>query len=129
MSLGSDFSAVDDLDANLTFLSGDVPEELAFAQALVRRISTPRGGLFYRQDYGLDVRELIGDTANPAIVAKQIAGEIKKDQRVTSSTCSILAIGETWQISISATAQSGVTYTLTVNVSQVTVDLLKVTTS
>lgn len=128
MGFGSDFSGVEDLDANLTFLSGDQPEALALAQAVARRITTPRGGLFYRQSYGDDIRNYISDTANAGIVAQQVSAEIRKDERISACDTQITAVGETWMMVIGCTASTGATFTLTIAVSAVTVTLLAVDT-
>lgn len=137
-SYGSDFAGVDDLDPNLTFLTD---ERVAFAQAIARRITTPRGraqpdpgagGLFYRQNYGDDIRNYISSSANAATVAQQINAEVRKDERVLTCATTITSIGVAanvqWQININVTPKTGAPFSLTLAVGSVTVSLLKVTT-
>lgn len=126
MSLGSDFSGFDDLDPRLTFLEGDANEITACAQAVARRFITPRGGLFYDQSYGLDLRAFLSDTANPDLVAKQICAEARKEQRVTDCAASITVNGDTWTVVINPSIDTGRSFTLTLAVSAVTVELLTV---
>jgi phage baseplate assembly protein W len=89
MSLGSDFSAVDDLDFALTFLEGEEHERLAFIQAIQRRLSTPRGALFYDPSYGLDLRNFLSDNLSPKVMQGIIAAEIRKDERVENAEVSV----------------------------------------
>lgn len=55
------------------------------ANALGRRLITPRGGLFYDPDYGLDVRSYLHaamSNAKIAELANDIEAECRKDPRV-----------------------------------------------
>jgi phage baseplate assembly protein W len=128
-TFGSDFSAVEDFDANWTFLEGDAGEALALTQALARRLSTPRGGLFYDPAYGLDIRGFIADSVSPADAAAQIENECRKDERVDDAKCTITASGEgastVWTVDIRCAATTGKVYNMTLEVSRLSVTLLK----
>lgn len=130
MGFGSDFSGVDDLDPTLAFLTGDADERVALAQAIARRLSTPRGGLFYDPAYGYDLRQLISSTSDPTTEEQKIEDECTKDERVKSATVSITVIGhgpqKTWQIEIECTTNDGTKFVFTLSVSSVTVQLLTV---
>lgn len=129
MTFGSDFDGVDSIDANWSFLDGEANDTKAFVQAIARRYLTPRGGLFYRPDYGFDLRTLVSDNVDPSLAEAMIAVEALGDERVADCRASIVASGpnngRTWQITIVVTAKTGATYTLTLSVSAVTVELLK----
>lgn len=128
-TFGADFSAVEDFDANWTFLEGDAGEARALAQAVARRLITPRGGLFYDPAYGMDIRAFIADTTTPEDAVAQIENEARKDERVDDCKCTITVVGEgastIWTVQIHCTATTGKAFDLTLEVSRVTVALLK----
>jgi hypothetical protein len=128
-TFGSDFAAVEDFDANLTFLEGDAGEARALSQALARRLSTPRGGNPFDPAYGLDIRGFIADIVSAEDAEAQIENECRKDERVDDVTCTITVSGEgtdaIWTVNILCTATVGKTFNLTLEVSAVTVSLLK----
>jgi len=76
--LGDDLSGHDDLDASLAPATG----RRALAQAIARRLSTRRGGLFYAPHYGYDLKRFIGTTVQPAIIQAGAEAECLKDERV-----------------------------------------------
>jgi hypothetical protein len=124
---GTDFAGVEDIDANWTFL-GDGNSIVALTHALARRYMTPRGGLFYDQSYGLDLRSFISETYNPSTVETMIAAEARKDERVDDATATIAVTGhgpeKTWRVSIVGQTTSGEAFSLVLAVSSVTVALL-----
>ncbi len=66
------------------------------ANAIGRRLITPRGGLFYDLDYGFDVRSYCNAALTRGKMAELIAGvesECAKDERVQSARASIQATG------------------------------------
>jgi len=116
MSLGSDFSGVNDLDFALTFLEGEEQERLAFIQAIQRRLSTPRGALFYDESYGLDLRTFLSDNISPAVMQGIIAAEIRKDERVANSEVTVTpdpVIHGKYTVDMSVTAIEGQEFSLT----------------
>jgi phage baseplate assembly protein W len=61
-------------------------------EALLRRLTTPRGGLFYDPEYGLDVREYLNAALSDAEkfeLETFIALECEKDERVNSAISTI----------------------------------------
>lgn len=77
--LGSDFRGILDVFQNLARASG----RTALGEALCRRLSTPRGGLFYDFDYGFDLRQFVSAAQPPAgFIESQAAAECLKDERV-----------------------------------------------
>ena len=84
---GSDMSCVDDLDAMMTDLDGVADGPTVVAQAIYRRITTPRGMVIDAPDYGIDVAALLhkGMTRAELLgVAGVVRKEIMKDDRVAS---------------------------------------------
>ena len=75
---GSDISCVDDIDASLTSVEG----ETCLGQALARRISCPRRGLFYDFDYGIDARRYMNRAHRPQVTSQAVEQECLKDERV-----------------------------------------------
>ena len=84
---GSDLSCVDDLDASMVELDGVADGPLVVAQAVYRRITTPRGMVIDAPDYGVDVAALLhrGLTRAELLgVAGTVRKEILKDDRVAA---------------------------------------------
>lgn len=107
---------------------------LLVAQALYRRLITPRGTLLYDTSYGLDLSELVGEVG-PELAAAALPGmirnELMKDDRVSDVGATITVVTEGAEtelvIEIAAVlAESGETFSLTVGVSDVTTQLLGV---
>lgn len=116
MTYGSDFSGIDDLDLNLTFLEGETPEQLALEQAVARRYLTPRGGLtsLGAPDYGMDLRSFVADAIDLNIAQALIASEATKDERVESATCTIsVRTDGAWLVSIAIVGSGDESFTLT----------------
>lgn len=125
MSLGSDFSGVDDIDSALTYLEGEAAEQVAFAQAIARRYETPNGGLWYDGNYGLDLRTFLVDQLPPQVVEGMISAEARKDERCVKCTAEITVQADgAWQIKILPTSDEGETYELTMAVTTETAALL-----
>lgn len=120
-SLGTDISGVSDLTPSLEVVSG----RRALIEAIARRLITPRGGLFYDQGYGYDVRQyLSGITASPSAIAAGIVAECEKDERVDQASAAVSFIGTSLVANI-AIADGGGPFSFVLSVSQVTVEILK----
>lgn len=80
---GQDLDCTTDIDENL--LEVDPSSKTAVAQALLRRLSCPRGRLPDDPDYGFDLRGMLSrgtDTNVLRDLAGQIKAEVLKDDRV-----------------------------------------------
>lgn len=125
--LGTDLNCYPDLDASGALVSG----KTCLAQALARRLTTPRGGLFYDTNYGTDLRlylnEGLTNEAKSRIKAA-IESECVKDERVSSCTAEVTFTlqAQTLRISISIDTAAG-PFSLVADVSKLTLDLLSVT--
>jgi len=65
------------------------------ANALLRRLITPRGGLFYDPDYGFDLRDYLSAGLTDAelqALSATVALELEKDERVKSALVTQLFI-------------------------------------
>ena len=81
---GHDLACTSDLTANMAETDGLT----TLAQALYRRLITPRGGLIDDPNYGFDCTSLLDESVTQrtlAILASQIDAELVKDERVGSS--------------------------------------------
>lgn len=87
---GSDISCAQDVDPLVREV--DAFTTLALAEALVRRLDTPRGSLPDDKDYGIDLRGLLnkGSVASDIQqLAGQVRAELAKDDRVDTLTVTV----------------------------------------
>lgn len=124
---GTDISCYPDLDPLGTLVSGNT----ALAQAIARRLTTPRGGLFYDTNYGTDLRLYLNEgmtNETQSRIKAAIESECRKDERVSSASAEVTFnfATQTLSVSISLVTASG-PFTLTLDVTQLTVSLLTVT--
>lgn len=124
--LGADLSLYPDLNPAGAMVSGS----RCLAQALLRRFTTPRGGLFYDPDYGTDVRALLGESIannDASSLGQAIEQEALKDERVLLATATMAFNTQTNTVSATlAITSSAGPFTMVLNVSAVTVSLLQV---
>jgi hypothetical protein len=88
LGLGTDWAIENDLEERIRLVTGH--ENLSLA--VVRRLSTPRGGLFYDPDYGLDLRLWLSSDfslSDIQTMAAQIEDEVGKDERIQSVRATI----------------------------------------
>lgn len=125
--LGIDVACILDADSTWSLVSG----KANLARALARRLSTPRGGLFYAPDYGLDVRLYLHADLGAAELANlgpAIEDECEKDERVESCSADVSYSFETrvLTIKLAVTTAEG-PFELILAVSQLTVEVLGAT--
>ena len=77
---GTDIHCVTDFKAHMPVVSG----KLCLAQALARRLQTPRGVFPWWPDYGLDVRKYLLSTIDTSEIEGEVQAECEKDERVDS---------------------------------------------
>lgn len=116
---GSDFSCVSDLDPKLSVVSGP----LVVAQAIVRRLQTPRGGLWYDLSYGTNVRQWLNGSTSKVRVASAIEAEARKDERVSAARATVTFSQSSMDIRLLITLAEG-PFELTIGVNDLTVDLI-----
>lgn len=85
---GSDLSCVSDLDSGMGLFTG--PKIVA--EAVARRLTTPRGGLFYDPNYGTDLRRWLNaaiDEKDIPDIRAEIETEAELDERVATADVSV----------------------------------------
>ena len=103
---GTDLSCVTDLAEDLAEV--DPTSNQAIAEALIRRLITPRGGLPDDPDYGFDLRGLLNrgvTLAELRAVTGQARSEVRKDDRVADAKVSAAFClqGSTLSVSVEVT--------------------------
>lgn len=99
------------------------------AQAIYRRLTTPRGTLRGSEEaaaYGFDVSSYVGAVGSDAVntLPEQVISEIQKDDRVLAATCAATATEDSAgsiQIDLEITvtpADGGADFTLTLSVTE-----------
>lgn len=81
IDFGTDLDCEDDLNPLGSMVSGP----LCLAQALVRRLSTPRGMVIDAPNYGRDLREYLHRGLTPddvEAIPGEVRGELLKDERI-----------------------------------------------
>lgn len=101
--LGSDFSAVTDIDANWSRVAG----RKAYVQAIARRYYTPRGGLFYAPEYGRSIVALLSAGITPSRERAALEAEALKDERTRSATVSFELIHTSLRVVIDLVDSDG----------------------
>lgn len=126
---GTDVSTYPDLDPLFQIISG----KQVLAEALLRRYQTPRGGLWYDPDYGLDIRLWLNesfdtDSASLDRLAASIEAEAMKDERVGAASVAVELNLATSYLTITARVQprDAVAFELVLGVSRLTVELLRI---
>ena len=122
---GTDLACVTDLETTLGVVSGT----RVVAEAIARRLQTPRGTLIGDPDYGFDLTGYCNDELGAgglAWISSQIVAECTKDERVIEASAELeLDAGDVMTATIKlALATEGITLVLAV--SAVTVELLAV---
>lgn len=124
---GTDVSCVSDFSAESREVSG--PANVA--EALARRLTTPRGWLIRNLDYGTDLREYLGIEYTSRVQSKIISetkAECLKDERVLAVSVSVDSFdtsGRTLSLRISVTLADGpFTFVLTVSALDANITLL-----
>jgi len=117
---GVDLAGILDVGSTLVLTRG----RRALAEAILRRLTTPHGSLFYDFDYGLDLRAFIGALAPPTgSLEMKVRTEVEKDERVESVEVEATFISETLTVRLTVTDRNG-PFNLTIAVSSLTVELL-----
>lgn len=102
--------------------------------ALIRRITTPRGTLYFHPDYGLDVREYVGLELTPSTrtrIQSEVEQQIEADPRVYAGTVDVqvreVVEGNftTLEIEISGQARGG-PFAFVVPINKVTLEILNI---
>lgn len=85
---GQDVSTFPDLDPGFAAPTGP----RVVAESIARRLTTPRGALFWAPDDGFDVRELLNESVTSAKLSqwtRALEQECEKDERVLSASITL----------------------------------------
>jgi hypothetical protein len=121
---GSDLSCISDLDS----AGAEVMGRIGLAQALVRRLTTPRGRLLSDANYGYDLTGYMNDDLGVGDLARIRSGteaECQKDERVISANANVQLLANALLVAITIQEGAG-PFSLVLSVSSVTVTLLSV---
>ena len=121
---GRDLSCVSDLDASMSEVSG----RMCLAQSLARRITSPRGAVIDDPNACSDIRDFLNDDISTADLARftaMVDAEFRKDERVISSTSTLIFVDSTVTVSSSIVDGDG-PFRLVLAISDVTTAILKV---
>lgn len=122
---GVDLACVTDLSEECRIVSG----ARLLAEALVRRLMTPRGMLIDDPDYGTDLREFLNEDFDDLALVRVLSEarqELLKDERVVDVTIVDPTFdGSKLTMTLAVEAEEGA-LRLTLAISDVTIDLLSV---
>jgi hypothetical protein len=121
---GVDWSCTNDVDGGGLEVDGVT----VLAQALYRRIITPRGGLIYDLNYGFDIRQFLNADVAQGDIARIAFGvdtEFRKDQRVFQSQSTVTFTNTVLTLYSFVTPLSQSSFSLVVVATSVTVQLLQ----
>lgn len=118
--LGSDIAGVTDLDPALSIVTG----RRALAEAIMRRLTSRKGSLPDDEDYGYDLRLLIGSAVTREQVEQGVRSQVFADERVEDAEVTVTFIGETIQVDLRITDGDG-PFSLVLGVDALSVETLE----
>lgn len=122
--LGTDVSCVFDATPDMAMVTG----RRCLAEAVARRLITPRGRLIGSPNYGFDLTQFIHDDMSPGDLVRigaSATAEVKQDERVLAATVTLsIALGA-MLAKVSIEDADG-PFTLTLSITDVTVEILKI---
>lgn len=81
--LGSDIGGSSTLDYALTVNTG----RRSLADRILRRLTTPRGGLFYAPAYGYNLQDCVGSSVPTGIVEQRTLEQVMSEEEVEDAEC------------------------------------------
>lgn len=121
MTLGSDISGVEDLDAALSEVSG----RLALAQAILRRFKTPVGTLPEDPTYGFALVEIIGTTVSTLRIEQGVLAQVYAEEEVDQASASVTYSLGSEAVAIEIRVRDGEgPFELTVTADALTIEML-----
>ena len=96
-------------------------------QAIVRRLTTSRGALWYDDEFGTNLCDFVNQAIRHAWVVEQATEEeCLKDERVEACTASAELLGSKVSLTIALETVDGDAFELVLDVSAVTVEVLEI---
>lgn len=114
-----DIDCVSDIKPHLPTASG----RLALAQALARRLQTPRGKAPWWPNYGTDVQQFVLAKVRPSIISAAVRAECLKDERVESVDLTVSVDGNATRLDIQVTDAEG-PFTFTLSITEAAASLI-----
>lgn len=118
-ALGSDIAGASTIDYALTVNTG----RRSLADRILRRLSTPRGGLFYSPEYGYDLKSAIGSTVLPGDVEQRVLEQVQAEEEVADASCTATLSNGTLTIILSVVDAQG-PFDLVITATDLTVSAL-----
>lgn len=119
--LGEDFSGITDLMPDLSLSTG----RKAFLEAMGCRLTQQRGGLFYDQSYGYDVRGLLSAGVRPRVAEQAIETQAFADERTENAEATVEFNEATREVSVRLDVETADgPFSLTVDPKDLTFELL-----
>ncbi len=106
LGYGTDISCTLDIDERMAEV--DPQSTRAIAEALVRRLDTPRGALIDDADYGFALKSYANRGVTRAellSLADRVRLEVTKDDRVSTATVTVTSSGTSLSVSIRVTPE------------------------
>lgn len=114
--LGSDIGGVRSIDRTLSVVTG----RQALAEAILRRLTTPLGGLIGAPSYGYDVATTIGSTVPVSVVEQRVLEQVLYEEEVEDARCSVVVDGGSLTVAVSVVDADG-PFELTLTADELTV--------
>jgi hypothetical protein len=124
---GTDISTFPTLDTSFSLMTG----RRVVAEAIARRLSTPRGKLFWDRSAGTDLRGWLNDDLDPVrspmAIGIAVEAECLKDERVAGAQVAVSfdVRTRTLRVRIALELIDGDSFSMVLGVDQVTVELLE----
>lgn len=115
--LGSDFAGVLDVTPTLAVATGP----RALADAILRRLTTPRGGHFEDPLYGYDLRAQIGAATPVSVIQQRVLEQVLAEEEVADARVSVTRSNGTLRVVIDVIVASG-PFRLTVIPNELTIE-------
>jgi phage baseplate assembly protein W len=120
VALGTDFAGVTDIDAAWSVTK--TPRQ-ALAEAVARRLVTPRGAYADFPDYGFDTSALIGSALRDSAIRQRVTEQVYLEEEIQSCQVDIVRTGTAMQINVALEDAEG-PFDLTLNISDLGVEAI-----
>jgi len=124
--------AVIDLDPYMGSVSG----AMCVAQSTARKLTSPRGSIWYAPGVGRDIRGMLNDKIDKRtlrVASAAIVSEVRTDDRIDPDTVDVVltfdGVAKTLTVAVSAKTVDGASFSFVLAVSAVTVSLLEINAS
>lgn len=131
VDIGSTFGGGASIDLDPYFAS--VSGALCVAQSTARKLTSPRGSIWYAPGVGRDIRGMLNDKIDQRtlrVASAAIVSEVRTDDRIDPDTVDVRltfdSVAKTLTVAVSAKTITGSSFSLVLAVSALTVTLLEI---